>query len=109
MIPWVEWLNSVTKNADVGDICTTIGASKTALRRWMTLQQPPAEVIISASVAYKTDVLVGLIVSGYITMEYIQSGVEERLKFVPTHFMTNELARRSAEETITSPVNPEWE
>lgn len=109
MIPWVAWMETFVGDDDMGVVSAKIERSESTFRRWRSLEKPPSSMIIDLSVAYGADVLVGLIVSGWISMAYVESGVEGRLMHVPTVFMTNELARRSTEETITSPVNPDWE
>lgn len=109
MIPWVEWLKSVTNGQSVAEICLTIGTSRATLNRWLTLERPPCAAIIDLSVAYDADVLVGLVVSGYITRAYVEGGVEQRLQHVPAIYLTNELARRAAAEKIVPAVNPDWE
>ena len=109
MIPWVEWLNSVTGGDSIAEICTKIGTSRATFHRWSTQLQPPCSAIIDICVTYDADVLVGLVVSGYITRSYVEGGVEDRLQHVPAIYLTNELARRAAAEKIVPAVNPEWE
>jgi len=69
--------------------------------------RPPAEFVCVLSVAYGVDVLTGLIVTGYITRAYVESGVGERLMHVPAQFLLAELARRSEGEMVPPGVPPE--
>lgn len=104
MHPWADYLKQITTNAPTSRIAARVYVDKSTISRWIALEKPPAEAVIAICVAYNADVLVGLIVSGHITREYVESGVETRLMYVPTRFMTNELERRTREEYIASAV-----
>lgn len=107
MFPWVEWLRLSIGDVSVRDVASQIGYSKSAVSRYLRTEKPPAEVVIAVSVSYGLDVLVGLVVAGYISREYVESGVEERLQHVPARFLLAELARRSEGEQVPPGVPPE--
>jgi hypothetical protein len=109
MIPWVQWLDSITEGQSVPEISTKIGSNPTTFNRWKRMDKPPCEAIIVLAVAYGGDVIVGLVVSGHLPRKYVERSVEERLMRVPTVFLTNELARRAEHGDLAPALPPEWE
>jgi hypothetical protein len=109
MIPWVEWLKSITGDQSVTEICLKIGTSRATFNRWMTVEKPPCMAVIKLAVAYNGDVIVGLVLSGHLPESYVREGIEQRLQHVPVVFLTNELARRDAAGEMAPPLRPGWE
>lgn len=107
MVSWVVWLQGSAGVVSAGDISSQTGYSRSVIFRYLKMDRPPAEFVCALSVAYGVDVLTGLIVTGYITRAYVESGVEERLMHVPAQYLLAELARRSEGEHVPPGVPPE--
>lgn len=108
MIPWITWLDSITRGLSVPEISTIIGSNPTTFNRWKRMEQPPCEVIVKLAVAFGGDVIVGLVLAGHLPREYVEGGIEERLRKVPTRMLTDEIARRSMEGELSPEEPPGW-
>ncbi|MFF8187755.1 hypothetical protein ACF044_10905 [Microbacterium sp. NPDC016588] len=111
MITWKQWVKNAAGSESIRQIASKISVSPSSVSKWFRTGRPPADAVVAVARAYRADIVVGLVCAGIMTVDDVQRDVENRLKFVPTYLLLNELHARGNRGTddLAHGLAPEWE
>lgn len=111
MITWKQWVEQASDGDSARRIASNIGASPSSVAKWFRTNRPPAFAVVNVARAYGADIVVGFVCAGIMSVDDVQRDVKNRLKFVPTHLLLDELHSRGQRRTdeLSHALAPEWE